>query len=289
MLLIVGVFYAVNYIIAKGIMPTYIEPSGFIFYRVFGATVLFWFVHRFISKEKIDRKDIPMFIGAAVFGVAMNQLLFFNGLSLTSPVNASVIMTSNPVLVLLASAIILKESILKTRVFGIGLALIGALGLIALPILLGYSDKEWTEGDPIGDAMILGNALSYGIYLVMVKPLMAKYEAMTVIKWVFTFGCILVFPFGISQAMEVDWVSMPTNIFLGVIFVVVCVTFLAYFLNVFAMKTLSPSVVSSYIYLQPVLAGSLSVMLGYEELHWIKILAAAFIFSGVYLVSIRKK
>jgi drug/metabolite transporter (DMT)-like permease len=288
-LFIVGVFYAINYIVAKGIMPTYIGPSGFIFYRVFGATALFWLVHTFISKEKIQRADLPRFIIAAIFGVAMNQLLFFNGLSLTSPVNASVIMTSNPVLVLLASALILKEAITPTRLFGISLGIIGALGLITLPILLGYSEREWTEGDPLGDAMILGNALSYGIYLVTVKPLMAKYEAMTVIKWVFTFGCIIVFPFGIEQALEVDWVNMPTPILWGVAYVVICVTFLVYFLNVFAMKTVSPSVVSAYIYLQPVLAGSLSVFLGYEKLHWIKVLAAACIFTGVYLVSIRKK
>jgi drug/metabolite transporter (DMT)-like permease len=192
-------------------------------------------------------------------------------------------------LVLLASALILKEAITPTRLFGISLGIIGALGLITLPILLGYSEREWTEGDPLGDAMILGNALSYGIYLVTVKPLMAKYEAMTVIKWVFTFGCIIVFPFGIEQALEVDWVNMPTDILWGVAYVVICVTFLVYFLNVFAMKTVSPSVVSAYIYLQPVLAGSLSVFLGYEKLHWIKVLAAAFIFTGVYLVSIRKK
>ncbi|MDP4663533.1 MAG: DMT family transporter [Salibacteraceae bacterium] len=289
MLFLVGVFYAVNYLVAKDIMPTYIGASGFIFYRVFGATALFWLVHTFISSEKIQRKDLPRFLIAALFGIAMNQLLFFNGLSLTSPVNASVIMTSNPVLVLLASALILKETITPTRIAGISLGIVGALGLITLPIVLGYSDKEWTDGDPIGDAMILGNALSYGIYLVTVKPLMAKYEAMTVIKWVFTFGCFMVFPFGIEQALEVDWANMPTATIWGVLYVVICVTFLVYFFNVFAMKTVSPSVVSAYIYLQPVLAGSLSILLGYEKLHWIKILAAAFIFTGVYLVSFHKK
>jgi drug/metabolite transporter (DMT)-like permease len=288
-LIVVGLFYAINYIVAKGIMPTYIGPSGFIFYRVFGATILFWIVHRFISKEKIQKEDLPRFIKCAILGVAMNQLFFFNGLSLTSPLNASVIMTSNPILVLLASALILKEAITPTKAIGVGLGITGALMLIFLPIILGYSDLEWKEGDPFGDAMILVNALSYGLYLIMVKPLMQKYEAMTVIKWVFTFGCVLVFPFGFSQAMAVDWAGMPTQIFWGVMFVIVCVTFMVYFLNVFAMKTVSPTVVSAYIYLQPVLAGMMSVILGMEKLHWIKILAALLIFSGVYLVSVRKR
>lgn len=284
----VGVFYAINYIVAKGIMPDYIEPSGFIFYRVLGATVLFWLVHRFISKEKIAREDYPRFIQAALFGVALNQLFFFNGLNITSPLNASVIMTSNPVLVLLASAVILRERITGYKIAGISLGLAGSLMLILLPVLLGFSEIEWRAGDPLGDAMILINAISYGIYLVTVKPLMAKYEPMTVIKWVFTFGLVMVFPFGYDQALAVDWANMPTDIFWGVVYVIICVTFLVYFLNVYAMKTVSPSVVSAYIYLQPVLAGTLSIALEMEKLHWIKLLSAAMIFSGVYLVSFKK-
>jgi len=199
-----------------------------------------------------------------------------------------VIMTSNPVLVLLASAIILKERITVFKVSGIVLGLSGSLLLILLPVILGFSEIEWKAGDPLGDAMILINALSYGIYLVTVKPLMKKYEPMTVIKWVFTFGCVMVFPFGYDQAMQVDWKAMPTDIFWGVMYVIICVTFLVYFLNVYAMKTVSPSVVSAYIYLQPALAGSLSIILEMEKLHWIKVVSAIMIFSGVYLVSIRK-
>ena len=288
-LFLVGAFYAINYIVAKDIMPTYIGPSGFIFYRVFIATALFWMVHPFISKEKIQREDYPRFIQCALFGVAMNQLFFFNGLNLTTPINASVIMTSNPILVLLASAVILKEAITPTKAAGVVMGIVGALLLIVLPVLLGTSDMDWTEGNSWGDFMIFINAVSYGLYLISVKPLMAKYEAMTVIKWVFLFGCVMVFPFGYDQALEVNWTDMPTEIFLGFAYVIICVTFLVYFLNAFAMKTLSPSVVSAYIYLQPVLAGALSIGLGKEKLHWIQILAAALIFGGVYLVSIRKK
>lgn len=286
-LFVVGAFYAINYIVAKDIMPDFIGPSGFIFYRVFGATVLFWIVHRFISKEKIQRDDYPRFIQCALFGVAMNQLFFFNGLNLTTPINASVIMTSNPILVLLASALILNERITKMKLLGVVLGIAGALSLILLPVLTGRSGLSWGDGDPLGDAMIFINAVSYGLYLISVKPLMKKYEAMTVIKWVFTFGCVMVFPFGYDQALEVDWANMPIDILLGVAYVIGCVTFLVYFLNVFAMKTVSPAVVSTYIYLQPLLAGALSISLGRESLHWIQIIAAVLIFTGVYLVSIR--
>ena len=285
----VGAIYAVNYIVAKGIMPDFIGPSGFIFYRVFLATVIFWIIHRFTSKEKIDRDDVPKFIQAAIFGVALNQLMFFNGLNLTTPLNASFIMTSNPILVLIASAFILKERITPTRLTGIMLGLGGALLIILLPFLLGVSDVEWMAGDPLGDGMILINSMSYGIYLVTVKPLLMKYEPLTAIKWIFTFGCVLVFPFGYDQALAVDWSSFTPEIWRGFAFVIIFVSVLVYFFNVYAMKSVSPSVVSAYIYLQPVLAGGLSLALGMEELHWLKVVAALMIFGGVYLVAIRKK
>ncbi len=284
-LLTVGIFYALNYIVAKGVMPDYVGPSGFILFRVMGATALFWLVHRFTSNEKIDRKDYPKFIQCALFGVAMNQLFFFNGLNLTSPLNAAVIMTTNPVLVLLASAVILGERITRQKVVGVSLGLGGALVLIILPVVLGHQDVEWKGGNPIGDGMIFINAVSYGVYLVTVKPLMAKYEPMTVIKWVFTFGLVMVFPFGYGQALEVNWSEIPTDILWGIVYVIVCVTFLAYYLNVYAMKTVSPSIVSVYIYLQPVFTGALSLSLGMEDLNWIKVTAALLIFTGVYLAS----
>ena len=173
-LFIVGAFYAINYIVAKDIMPTYIGASGFILYRVLGATLLFWLVHFFISKERIDRKDIPRLALCALFGVAMNQLFFFNGLSLTTPINASVIMTSNPILVLLASAVILKERITLLKSIGVGLGIVGALLLILLPIIMGRDTLAWSQGDSTGDLMIFINAMSYGLYLILVKPLMKK-------------------------------------------------------------------------------------------------------------------
>ncbi|GAB4377562.1 MAG: DMT family transporter [Salibacteraceae bacterium] len=284
-LAIVGSLYGLNYIVAKGIMPDYIGPSGFILYRVVGATILFWIAHRMFSREKLAKEDVPRVVQCAVFGVAMNQLFFFNGLNLTSPIHASVIMTVNPILVLLAASVVLREQITGRKIGGIALGISGALALILLPLWFDSSEKGNWAGNPLGDAMILINAISYALYLVSVKPLMQKYQAITVIKWVFTYGCVLVLPFGYSQAMQVDWHAMPAEILAGVLFVIVGVTFLVYFLNVYAMKTVSPTVVSVYIYFQPLLAGFLSIFLGMEHINWIKILGAALIFAGVYLVS----
>lgn len=290
-LLSVNVIYGANYLIAKGIMPDHIGPSGFIFFRVTGSVLLFILLGSFI-KEKVEKKDFGRLILAGLFGVAINQLMFFNGLNLTSPINASIIMTSNPILVLIISHIMLKEVITKYKIMGV---LIGGLGAVLLLI----SSKQANAGHASlsGDLMVFINAMSYGVYLVIVKPLLAKYKPITVIMWVFIFGWCFVLPFGISQAMEVDWSELPNTIILGVIYVILFTTFLAYLFNIFALKIVSPSIASTYIYLQPVIAGLFAYIADYylhnengysQDITWFKILCTLMIFTGVYLVSKKK-
>ncbi len=274
-----NVIYGVNYSIAKDVMPEYILPFGFIFCRVLGALLLFFAIGSFI-REKVDRKDLLKLAVCGFFGVAANQLMFFYGLNLTNPINAGIIMTSNPILVLIASAIILKTRITANKIFGITLGIAGAL-----IILLFKKGFAFGSDTIVGDAFIFLNALAYGIYLVLVKPLMSKYKPITVIKWVFTFGFIYVIPFGFFQANAIEWSTFNSEIWAKFLFVIIGTTFLAYLFNIYGLKRLSPSTVSTYIYLQPVIAAFFAISVGKDSFTWIKLIAAILIFSGVYLVS----
>lgn len=274
-----NVIYGVNYSIAKDVMPEYILPFGFIFCRVLGALLLFSVIGSFI-KEKVEKKDLLKLAVCGLFGVAANQLMFFYGLNLTNPINAGIIMTSNPILVLIASAIILKTRITSNKIIGIILGISGAL-----IILLFKKGFAFGSDTIIGDTFIFLNALSYGIYLVLVKPLMSKYKPITVIKWVFTFGFLFVLPFGIPQANAIEWSSFNSEIWSKFLFVIIGTTFLAYLFNIYGLKRLSPSTVSTYIYLQPVLAAFFAISVGKDSFTWIKLVSALLIFSGVYLVS----
>jgi len=274
-----NIIYGINYTIAKDIMPDYITPFGLVFCRVIGALSLFWIIHSF-NYEKVEKKDFLLLAACGVFGVCANQLMFLYGLDNTTPINAGIIMTSNPILVLVASAIILKNKITLTKVCGIALGIVGALLL-----LLFKKDFSFGSETIKGDIFIFLNALSYGIYLVIAVPLMRKYKPITVIKWVFTFGFILVFPFGVGEFTEIAWTTFSLKIWLEVGFVVIATTFLAYLLNIYGLKKLNPSTVSTYIYLQPLLAAAFAIWAGKDSLDWIKIVAAILIFTGVYLVS----
>lgn len=274
-----NIIYGLNYSIAKDVMPAFIKPFGFIFCRVLGALFLFALVSLFY-KEKIEKKDFALLAICGFFGVAANQLMFFYGLNQTNPINAGIIMTSNPIMVLLAAAFILQTRITYTRIAGLILGISGALLILLFNKGFSFGSETW-----LGDLFILLNAMTYAIYLVLVKPLMSKYRPITVIKWVFLFGFLFVIPFGYHQFLEINWSEFTFDIWLKFSFVIIGATFLAYLLNVYGLKNLSPSTVSSYIYLQPLIAALFAVWVGKDSFTWIKLIAALLIFTGVYLVS----
>lgn len=275
--------YGANYNIAKQVMPEPLTPFAIIVARVSIAGLLFWLLHASLVKEKVQKQDWGRIIACAVFGVAANQMLFFKGLSLTNPINASVIMVATPILVLLAASIIIKERITWLRSLGVGIGAAGAF------MLIGGLRFEFAAEHVLGDLMILANAASYGVYLVLVKPLMSKYHVLTIVRWVFFFGFFMVLPFGWQEVQAVDWLNMPLWAWMSLGFIVLFTTFLAYLLNAWGLGYLSPSVVGAYIYLQPVLATIFSYYFSQAALTWEKAGFSLMIFLGVYLVNKKPK
>ncbi|UKN00618.1 DMT family transporter [Paracrocinitomix mangrovi] len=284
-LFVVQLMYGINYVVAKGLMNNVVGPNGFILIRGLGAVALFWLVLSF-KYEKVNKKDLGRLAICGLFGVAVNQTLFFNGLMRTSPINAPIIMTTTPILVLILSAIVLKEKVKFLQVLGV---LIGAIGSIFF--ILQNSADGFASGE--GDILILLNATSYAFYLVLVKPLMSKYRPITVITWVFTFGLIYVLIWAPSskEVAEVNWSALSSSELFAILFVVVGVTFVPYLLNVFAMKQLSPAIAAVYIYLQPILSTLFVILFSLwglqdytGDLSASKIICAFLVFIGVYLV-----
>ncbi len=283
-LFIVNLIYALNYSIAKDVMPEYINPSGFILLRVLGGVSLFFLFFKIFINEKINNSDLPRFALCGLFGVAINQLFFFEGLNLTTPINAAIIMTTNPILVIVISALLIREKISLMKIIGIIFGFIGACNLI-----LNSGDFSFNNNFLTGNFLVFINATSYALYLVLVKNLMKKYNPITVMFYVFFFGLIFVFPFGYENVMLIDLQIFTTEIYLKVLFVIIFTTFIAYLFNGFALKSLTPATVSVYIYLQPLLASLIALFLNVDTLDMQKIISALFIFTAVFLVSMPKK
>lgn len=277
--------YGVNHTIAKNLMPSVIEPYGFILLRISGAVVLFWLVSLFYPSEKIERSDWMRILACAFFGMAANMLAFFKGLSLSTPINSSVVITMVPVLLLIMSAVFLKEKITWRKSIGIGLGLIGAL----LLIFFGIKSQQNAPNIPLGNVFFIINATSYSIYLIIVKPLVDKYSSITLMKWFFLFALIINIPIGFNEFVAVEWSQLPLDIIWKLAFVVIGTTFFTYLFNIYALKQLKPSTIGSFIYLQPILATTFAMIMGADTLTTIRVAAATLIFTGVYLSTRKPK
>ncbi|MBK6640711.1 MAG: DMT family transporter [Bacteroidia bacterium] len=275
-----NLIYGANYSIAKKVMPEFIDAFGFIFIRVTVTAAIFIVLGFFSKGKSIEKQDFLRLFFCAVFGVALNQLLFFKGLDLTSPINASLMMTTNPIMVLLAASLLIREKITIRKITGIMIGIAGA------SLLLIWGKEIMTGGTTtVGDLLVLINSLSFGIFLIIVKPLMQKYDTITVMKWVFLFGTVLVTPFGWNEYRAIQWHTFSSETWWALAYVVIATTSIAYILNTYALKALSPSSVSIYIYLQPLFAAFFAIALGKDHLQIIHFIAAILIFTGVYLVT----
>lgn len=282
----VNMLYGASHILAKGVMPSYLTPSVFILFRVFGAAILFWMILSVSRNFKIERKDWMRLVGCGLFGVTVNQLFFFHGLNLSSSVNSGIIMAINPIMVVILSGFALKEKITPIRLTGI---LIGAAGAV----LLTLTGEKTVSETSLGDLYLLINSFSYAVYLVLAKPLMKKYSPLLVITWVFTIGLVFLFlyPPVLTEFYATNFNSIPSDVWVKIVYVVVVVTFLTYLLTMFGLKYLSPSVSSSYIYFQPVMVIGFAFLFLYlgiaddytSSITLRKIIYMLLIFLGVYL------
>lgn len=276
--------YGLNYVIAKGIMPDHLLPKAIIFLRVSVTVLIFIFLHFLLPKEKVEKRDLFKLALSAFFGVAINQLLFFEGLNLSTPINASIIITVIPVLVLIFSHFLLKEKITTLKVTGI---VSGAAG--ALIIIFSAGVGDFRSSTMLGNLLIFINATSWALYLVLIKPLMEKYESITVMKWLFFFGLIIIAPFTLKTFISSDFASIPLTIWMSIAFVVFGATIIAYFLNNYSLKYVSPNINTIYIYLQPLIASVVAILYGKDDLTVFKVIAAILIMTGVFLVTRGRK
>lgn len=257
-------------------------PYGLNILRVGISLALFWLLWLMgKSKAGIERKHIFRFALCGFTGVAINQMLFIKGLTMTAVIHASLLMLSTPLLITLFAFWILKEKMSWQKALGIALGIGGAAFLVLQKEKTGTASWQ-------GDLLILINAISYTVYFILVKPLMLAYKPLHVIRWVFTFGLIMILPFGWIQFSGIEWSSFQFSHFAALGFIVFCGTFLAYSFNIYGIQHLGAGVTGSYIYTQPVFAAVIAMVFLQESFTWQKIISAVLIFGGVFLVSFKK-
>jgi drug/metabolite transporter (DMT)-like permease len=282
-MLAVSLFYGLNYFIVKEVFRE-ISPFGVLSIRSISGTLVFFLIARFLIHEKIrDRSDYLRLIVCAIFGISINQFFFLWGLSKTYEVNAAVLMITSPVFVFLIAWVIKAETLSWRKIGGLLLSFGGATLLVLGGRSLSFSPETLT-----GDLMIMLNALSYGTYLVLVRPLVVKYHPLTIIMWIFFFGAFINIPIGISDLASLEWGGLSQNTWLGVLYVIIFPTILAYSLNAWALTRVPSSYVGIYVYLQPVLVTGLSVVFARNTITVEKLSYILLVLLGVFFVTYTK-
>lgn len=277
--------YGVNHTVAKGVMPNYVQPFGFILLRVTGAALLFWLISLFGPKEKIDKKDWIRIVVCALLGMVINMLSFFKGLQLSTPINSAVLVTITPIFVVVLSAFFLKERITLNKGLGVFLGFVGAIGLI----LFGAEVRHDAPNIPLGNFLFVINATAYGAYLIVVKKLIEKYHPFTLMKWLFTIAIIINLPITLPDVLAMEWSSIPLWAYGSIAFVIIGTTFLTYLFNVFALTQLKASTIGAFMYMQPLVGILFALFTGKDNLTLVKVVATLFVLIGVYLASKKPK
>lgn len=276
-----NLMFGINFSMVKVLTPGLMTSFALNVVRIIGSVSLFWMLYPLKpSRAGIDKEDIPRFLLCALTGVAINQLLFIKGLSLTSTIHGSLLILGTPIFITAAAAWLLKERVTPNKLFGLLLGIIGAL-------LLVFSRGNQKEGSNalLGDLFIVINSISYALYFVWVRPLMEKYKPVQVIRWVFTFGMFMIIPFGITDCLHTNFASFPITGWLALAFVIFGGTFFPYLLNTYGLKYLGPGITGTYIYTQPLFASLIGILFLNEQMGWQQLLAASLIAAGVLMVN----
>lgn len=276
-----NVIFGINNPVSRTLMPEILSPYTLTFFRLAGGMLLFWTASLFVKKEKVPAKDILLLFFASLFALTLNQLPFFVGLSMTSPIDASIVVTMLPIVTMILAAIFIKEPITLMKAVGV---LVGASGAL---LIVFNNNHTAHAGDSNfwGNVIVFGAVTSFAVYLTLFKNLITRYSPITVMKWMFLFGTLVGLPFCYKPLLQTDFALLSAGTYWRVGYVVLFATFLGYLLIPIGQKRLRPTTLSMYNYLQPIMASLVAIFIGIDSFGYEQALAGLLVFSGVYIVT----
>ena len=277
--------FGFNIIVCKDLTAgQLISPLAIFCLRSLGAGALFWLISLFAPKEKVEKKDYVRIFAASMLGFFVCQVTFLAGIPHITPMDCSVLSAISPIYTMIIAAIVLKEPITWQKAGGVTLSFAGIIYLIVSRTAAGGA----AETSLFEILMLILNSLSFSLYLGIFKPLIGKYSVVTFMKWIFLFAFVVSAPFSAGELVTLDWNAIPSIQLAELAYLILCATFITYFLIPVGQKRIRPTLVSMYSYVQPIIAIVVSITVGMEVLTWQKVLAAVMVFGGVVVVSYSK-
>ncbi len=275
--------FGINIIVCKDLTSSHlISPMALFCLRSIGAGLLFWLISLFVPREKVERKDYVKIFLASVLGFFLTQITFLIAIPNITPMDCSIVSAISPILTMFIAAFALKEPITLRKAGGVAVSFCGIIFLILNSVSVSDDSRQTSLS---GILLIIANCLSFSLYLGLFKPLIARYQVITFMKWIFLFSTLLSFPFAGYEIVTINYAALSGTFLSELAYLIICATFITYFLIPVGQKRIRPTLVSMYSYVQPIIATSISISLGMDTLGWQKILAAFMVFGGVIMVN----
>lgn len=275
--------FGLNIVVCKDLTSSgVISPLALFTLRSLGAGVLFWIISIFLPKEQVERRDLPKIFAASVLGFFLTQISFLMAISRITPMDCSIVASLSPLYTMFIAAYVLKEPLSAQKIGGVVLSLCGVIYLILNSVTAASGVVQTT---PAGVLLMIANSLCFSLYLGIFKPIITKYSVVTFMKWIFLFSSLMSLPFSAKEIVHTDFAALPLSYMAELAFLIICATFITYFLIPIGQKLLRPTLVSMYSYVQPIVAIVVSIYVGMDTLSWQKVLAAVTVFAGVIIVS----
>ena len=279
--------FGLNIVVCKELTTSgVISPLALFTLRSIGAGTLFWLISFFRPKERVELRDLPKIFAASVLGFFLAQVSFLFAISHITPMDCSLVASLAPFYTMFIAAYTLKEPLSAQKIGGVMLSLCGVIYLI---LNSATASSGVVETTPLGVLLMIVNSLCFALYLGIFKPLIGRYSVITFMKWIFLFSTLMTLPFTASEIVDIDFAALPTSYLAELAFLIICATFITYFLIPVGQKLLRPTLVGMYSYVQPIVATVVSIYAGMEELTISKVIAAITIFAGVVIVSRSRK
>jgi drug/metabolite transporter (DMT)-like permease len=278
-LIVESALYAGSYIVASD-ASDFISPFQLTLLRAIFATIIFGTAQLILVREKVETKDLLLLAACSLFGITVSNVLFFTGLNMTTPVNASLLTLTSP-LFLILFAIVIRGEIEVGKLVGVLIASVGGIILIMGDTGLGSKPTN----PLVGNLLVAVSAGAYAVYLTLIRPLLQKYHPLTILKWLFAFGMLYLLPVWGLGLTQIQWAKFTPNVWIALGFILICITFITFLLNTFSLKILDASIVSTYIYTTPLLTALIGVVIDGASFSVSLILASILILFGGFLVS----
>ena len=275
--------FGINIIVCKDLTSSrLISPIALFCLRSLGAGSLFWIISCFLPKEKVEKKDYVKIMMASLLGFFLTQMTFLIAIPDITPMDCSIVSSLSPIYTMFIAAFALKEPITFRKIGGVAISFIGVIYLI-LNTVTGQGSTVQTSW--VGILLMIANSLCFSLYLGLFKPVITKYSVITFMKWIFLFAAAFSLPLAAHELITFDYSLLSGTYLSELAFLIVCSTFITYFLIPLGQKRIRPTLVSMYSYVQPIIAIVISIWVGMDTLSWQKIVAAAMVFGGVVLVN----